>query len=62
MTEPKTEARSLKAERAGHGRRLDVLRGTVEMTHGSGGRATAQLIGELFALIVADEKQQRVAL
>ena len=49
MTEPKTEARSLKAERAGHGRRLDVLRGTVEMTHGSGGRATAQLIGELFA-------------
>ena len=28
--------------------RLDVRRGTVDMTHGSGGRAMAQLIEELF--------------
>ncbi|MDO5530923.1 hydrogenase expression/formation protein HypE [Sutterella sp.] len=46
---------SLKAERAGRGRRLDIARGTVEMTHGSGGRASAQLIGELFAKHLTNE-------
>lgn len=45
----------LKAERAGLGRRLDVRRGTVDMTHGSGGRASAQLIGELFAKHLTNE-------
>ena len=45
----------LKAERAGLGRRLDVRRGTVDMTHGSGGRASAQLIGELFAKPLTNE-------
>jgi hydrogenase expression/formation protein HypE len=29
--------------------RLDIARGTIDMTHGSGGRATAQLVSELFA-------------
>lgn len=29
--------------------RLDVTSGTIDMTHGSGGRATAQLVSEVFA-------------
>jgi len=33
---------------AGLGRRLDLARGRVEMAHGSGGRAMAQLVEELF--------------
>ncbi len=33
----------------GYIRPLDVKAGTIDMTHGSGGRASAQLIGELFA-------------
>lgn len=32
-----------------HGRPLDVVHGHVDMTHGGGGRATAQLVDELFA-------------
>ena len=31
-----------------HGRRLDLAGGRVDMTHGSGGRAMAQLVDELF--------------
>ena len=46
---------NLKRERASSGRRLDILRGAVEMTHGSGGRASAQLIGELFAKHLTNE-------
>ncbi len=46
---------NLKRERASSGRRLDILRGAVEMTHGSGGRASAQLIGELFARHLTNE-------
>jgi len=34
--------------RRAHGRPLDLRQGRVEMTHGSGGRAMAQLIDELF--------------
>lgn len=30
-------------------RRLDLARGTIDMTHGSGGRATAELVAGLFA-------------
>lgn len=33
----------------GYMRPLDIKNGTIDMTHGSGGRATAQLIEELFA-------------
>jgi hydrogenase expression/formation protein HypE len=32
-----------------HGRPLDFANGRIDMTHGSGGRATAQLVDELFA-------------
>ena len=32
-----------------HGRPIDFLHGRVDMTHGGGGRATAQLVEELFA-------------
>ncbi len=36
-------------------RRLDLRRGTVDMTHGSGGRAMAQLIQELFVACFDNE-------
>ncbi|MFA5951800.1 MAG: hydrogenase expression/formation protein HypE [Hyphomicrobium sp.] len=32
--------------------RLDLNRGVIDMTHGSGGRATAQLVSELFARLL----------
>jgi len=35
--------------------RLDLKRGTVEMIHGSGGRASAQLVAELFARAFRNE-------
>jgi hydrogenase expression/formation protein HypE len=35
--------------RKGYVRPLDLRQGRVDMTHGSGGRAMAQLIEELFA-------------
>lgn len=37
------------AVKSGYRRALDIRRGVVDMTHGSGGRATADLIRELFA-------------
>lgn len=54
MTESSNHA-SLKARRASLGRQLDIRRGAVDMTHGSGGRASAQLIGELFAAHLTNE-------
>ncbi len=38
----------MRANRAGMTTQLDLKNGTVDMTHGSGGRAMAQLIDELF--------------
>jgi len=39
----------MKDVRKGYIRPLDLRQGRVDMTHGSGGRAMAQLIEELFA-------------
>jgi hydrogenase expression/formation protein HypE len=36
-------------------RALDLKHGRVDMTHGSGGRAMVQLIGELFAVHLDNE-------
>ena len=41
--------------RAGHGRRLDIGHGCIDMAHGAGGRAMAQLIEELFAHHLGNE-------
>ena len=35
-------------------RKLDIARGAVDMTHGSGGKAMAQLVRELFAAAFAN--------
>ncbi|WP_158913199.1 hydrogenase expression/formation protein HypE [Caulobacter sp. S45] len=41
--------------RAGYARRLDLQHGRVDMSHGSGGRAMAQLISEVFHPAFANE-------
>ncbi|HEY0719961.1 MAG TPA: hydrogenase expression/formation protein HypE [Gammaproteobacteria bacterium] len=41
--------------KAGYVRQLDLKRGVVEMGHGSGGRAMAQLIAELFSAALGNE-------
>ena len=38
-----------------YARRLDIRHGQVELAHGSGGRAMAQLIDELFARHLGNE-------
>lgn len=38
-----------RASRRGHARPLDIRQGRVDLTHGGGGRAMAQLVEELFA-------------
>jgi len=41
--------------RKGYVRPLDLRHGAVDMTHGSGGRAMAQLIEELFAKYLGND-------
>ncbi|MBE0625898.1 MAG: hydrogenase expression/formation protein HypE [Burkholderiales bacterium] len=41
--------------RRGYARPLDLTRGRVDLTHGSGGRAMAQLVEELFARFLGNE-------
>ena len=41
--------------RKGYARPLDIRHGQVDMAHGSGGRAMAQLIEELFARALGNE-------
>lgn len=41
--------------RAGYQRPLDLKRGRIDMSHGAGGRASAQLVAELFARAFANE-------
>jgi hydrogenase expression/formation protein HypE len=48
-------ARVNKTPKSGCGRPLDLKHGRVDLTHGSGGRAMAQLIGELFAAAFDNE-------
>jgi hydrogenase expression/formation protein HypE len=49
------ETRFGKPVKTGYVRPLDLKHGRVDLTHGSGGRATAQLIGQLFAAAFDNE-------
>jgi len=49
------EGRSNKPVKAGYVRPLDLKHGRVDLTHGSGGRAMAQLIEQLFAAAFENE-------
>ena len=49
----------MSAAKPGHARPLDLKRGRVDLSHGSGGRAMAQLIEELFAAAFANDHLDR---
>ncbi|HUW39283.1 MAG TPA: hydrogenase expression/formation protein HypE [Rhodocyclaceae bacterium] len=49
----------MSAAKPGHVRPLDLRHGRVDLSHGSGGRAMAQLIEELFAAALANEHLDR---
>jgi len=49
-----------KARTRRHARTLDLRRGRIDMNHGSGGRATAQLIEELFLVAFDNERLRRM--
>lgn len=49
------DGRVSKTVKAGYSRPLDIKQGRVDMTHGSGGRAMAQLIEQLFAPALAND-------
>jgi len=49
----------MSAAKPGHVRPLDLAHGRVDLSHGSGGRAMAQLIAELFAAALANEHLDR---
>ena len=49
----------MSAAKPGHARPLDLRHGRVDLSHGSGGRAMAQLIEELFAAALANEHLDR---